>query len=143
MSTGLRANQVLDGVVDALKLDLDFLRSLWRMDFLCQPALLEQAVEDAAKADIVFLSVHGRNELPAGAISWLNLWLARKGTEPGALALLVDPSERDSPAAAETLGLLQPPPGRQGWKCFCTRVRFHPGGGTPINGDAGRLEKYD
>jgi hypothetical protein len=114
LSTGLRARRLLDGVVTSLNLEVDFQANLWRFDLLGEPALLELAADEAAKADIVFVSAHGQHDLPAAIHLWFKQWLARKGSEPCALAVVLDPSTNDAPARnrmLEALGAVGGPAG--------------------------------
>jgi hypothetical protein len=114
LSTGLRARRLLDEVVTSLNLEVDFQANLWRFDLLGEPALLELAADEAAKADIVFVSAHGQHDLPAAIHLWFKQWLARKGREPCALAVVLDPSTKEAPARnriLEALGAVGGPAG--------------------------------
>jgi len=113
-STGLRARRLLDEVVNSLNLEIDSRANLWRFDLLGEPALLELAADEAAKADIVFVSAHGQHDLPAAIHSWFKQWLARKGSEPCALAVVLDPSTKEAPERnrmLEALGTVGAPAG--------------------------------
>ena len=105
-STGLRARQLLDAVVNSVDLEVDFRAKLWRFDLLREPALLRRATDEAAKADMVFLSAHGRNDLPAAVHSWFKRWLERKGSEPCALAVALDPDTEHCPTRNRVLAAL-------------------------------------
>jgi hypothetical protein len=104
--TGLRARRLLDGVVNSLDLEVDFRVNLWRLDLLREPALLQRATVEAAHADMVFLAVHGENELPAAVHLWLNRWLEHKGSEPCALAVVLDPASEEAPARSRAMEAL-------------------------------------
>ena len=86
VGTGLRAKQALDQTILRLAVDTDVHVNMWRFEFLGEPALHQQAVNEAAAAEIVFVSAHGGEELPATVHLWLQHWLALKGGEPCALA---------------------------------------------------------
>jgi len=101
-STGLRARQAFDKVACQLKPDTDFKVDLWKFDLLREPALLEWAATEAAKADIVFLSAHGQDQLPKAAHSWLEQWFERRGGEPCALVVLLDKAPGDAAGAGQT-----------------------------------------
>jgi hypothetical protein len=77
---------------------------LWRLDLLGQPLLAEQAAIEAAAADVIILSLHGRKELRAEARDWLSRWLDHKEDRPYALAALLDsdpaPPGSDNPVVA-------------------------------------------
>ena len=114
ISTGLRARRLLDHVAISLKLEVDFRVSLWKFDLLREPALLEQATEEAAKADLVFFSAHGPRDVPAAVNLWFQRWLGRKTGEPCALPVLLDLNSRDTAATnllLETLRALAGPAG--------------------------------
>ena len=103
-STGLRARGLLDEVVNSLILEVDFQANLWRFDLLDEPALLELAANEAAKADIVFVSAHVQHDLPASIYLWFKQWLVRKGCEPCALAVVLDPSTEERLGAKPNTG---------------------------------------
>ena len=117
-STGLRAKLLCDQVVNSLKLEVDFRVSLWRFDILREPALLERATDEAAKADIVFLSAHGPSDLPTAINLWFNQWLERRRDEPCALVVPLDVNAQDSAVAAQVIGWLQAAAGPKGVTVF-------------------------
>src|SRR5215472_3208286 len=86
-ATGLRARRTLEGLTQPLKADLGVRLNLWRFDLLREPPLRERVAQEAAEADVVFLSAHGRAELPVAVQQWLEDWFCRKGPEPCALAV--------------------------------------------------------
>lgn len=78
--------------------------SVWvSFDNLGRAYVLEQAAAAAAKADMIFCSVHASEELPAAIKAWIVRWLPRSGQSDGALvALLKTNGETSSaPLAAE------------------------------------------
>ena len=97
VATGLRAKEALDQTMLRLTVDTDVHVNAWRFDLLCEPALHQQAVNEAAAAEIVFVSAHGREELPAAVRLWFHDWLARRGGEPCALAVSLDAEARETP----------------------------------------------
>ena len=107
LSTGLRARHAFEGVVRQLELEADFDLKVWKFALLGEPALLEQAAKEAEEADIVFLAAHGDAELPVAIKLWLARWLAHKGREPCALAVSLDPSAGDAPAAGRMVESLR------------------------------------
>jgi hypothetical protein len=107
LSTGLRARWAFEQTARQLEGEADFYVDLWKFDLLCEPALLQRAANDAAKADIVFLSAHGQGELPGTVNVWLKQWLERRGGEPCALAVLLDEGAGDNAAADQALQALQ------------------------------------
>jgi hypothetical protein len=97
--TGLRAKQALDQTMLRLAVDTDVHVNAWRFELLREPALHQQAVNEAAEAEIVFFSAHGSEELPATVSLWFQHWLARRGGEPCALVVSLDTRERETPTA--------------------------------------------
>jgi hypothetical protein len=91
LGTALRAKQSLDRLPDQLGLEAGWGTRVWRLDLLGEPLLAEQAAIEAAAADVIILSLHGRNDLRAEARDWLDRWLDRKEDRPYALAALLDP----------------------------------------------------
>ena len=106
LSTGLRARWVFEQTAGQLEVEADFNVDLWKFDLLREPALLQRAATEAAKADIVFLSAHGHGELPSAVDLWLKEWLERRGEEPCALAVLLDEAAGDTAATNQTLQAL-------------------------------------
>jgi len=91
VSTALRAKHSLDLLPIPFITEAGLSTKVWRLDLLGEPLLKEQAALEAAAADLIVLSVHGRDELRAEAREWLNRWLDHKADRPYALALLLDP----------------------------------------------------
>ena len=106
-SAGLRARQALDRILRQLELEADFNVNLWRFDLLREPALLERAANEAAKAWLVFLSAHSQGELPGTVNLWFKQWLERRGGEPCALAVLLDTLAVDPAEASQRLQALR------------------------------------
>ena len=107
LRTGLRAMQMLDRTVHGLEATVDVEVNLWRVDLLREPALREQSGKEAAKADILFLSTHGKGELPATFSSWFEEWFRSRRGEPSALAVSLDADAKDTsgtPPEVEALG---------------------------------------
>ena len=92
-TTGLRAKHSLDLLPEQTFANTRRRTSLWRLELLSEHLLSEQAALEAAAADVIILSFHGRGELPAQVRAWLNRWLACKEPRPYALALLLDSGE--------------------------------------------------
>jgi len=117
-STGLRARREFDAVASLLKLEVDFRVNFWRFDLLREPVLFDWATEEAAQADMVFLSAHGPNDLPAAIDFWLQRWLARRIGEPCALSVVLDHSARDTVATNRLLEELRAMAGPAGVDVF-------------------------
>ena len=103
LGTGLRARRALDQAAQRLEVEADFHVHLWKFELLRDPALFGQALTEAAKADIVFISAHGHAELPPSVSLWLRQSLTRKAGEPCALVVSLDTDARETPNANRTL----------------------------------------
>jgi len=90
LGTALRAKHSLDRLPGQLSSEAGWRTRLWRLDLLGEPLLAEQAAIEAAAADMIMLSLHGRNELRTEARDWLSRWLDHKEDRPCALAALLD-----------------------------------------------------
>jgi hypothetical protein len=93
LGTGLRAKRSLDLLPNPLPARAQLSTKLWRIGLLADPLLGEQAALEAAAADVVILSVHGRSALPDDTRAWLRRWLGHKAERPCALGVLLDPEQ--------------------------------------------------
>jgi hypothetical protein len=91
LSTALRAKYSLDRLPRQLGANAGLTTKLWRLDLLRQLFLKEQAAIEAAAADVIILSVHGRTDLPVAVREWLGRWLDQKEDRPYAFGVLLDP----------------------------------------------------
>jgi hypothetical protein len=66
---------------------------MWKFEVLSIPKLREMAAQDAERADVIIVSCHGSNELPADVRTWMELWLAEKRRPLALVALLDSPVE--------------------------------------------------
>jgi hypothetical protein len=89
--TALRARHSLDLLPTSFITEAGWRTNLWRLDLLGEPLLAEQAAIEAGAADVIILSVRGRNEPQAEVRDWLSRWLDHKEDRPYALAALLDP----------------------------------------------------
>lgn len=107
--TGLRAKRVLDRVLKSAGDCVLPRLQLLRFDLLGYPELHYWAAREAAQADLVVLSSHGKTELPEAVKSWLDLWLCRRGDRPSALVASLDERfqhrAEDSPIITHLRGL--------------------------------------
>src|SRR5947209_20040133 len=70
--TGKHAKRTYDFLVENLGHDCQFTNQMWKFEVLCIPKLREMAARDAAMADIVMISCHGK-ELPPEVKAWVEL----------------------------------------------------------------------
>ena len=91
LGTALRAKHSLDLLPGQFGGAAGLETRLWRLDLLGEPLLAEQAAIEAAAADLIVLSLHGRTALRAEVRHWLGRWLNHKWDRAYALAALLDP----------------------------------------------------
>jgi hypothetical protein len=119
LGTALRAKHSLEMLRDQFVAGAGLAIKVWRLDLLAVPLLAEQAANEAAAADVIVLSLHGRDALRAEVKDWLRRWLDRKEPRAYALAALLDPepnfSRTESPVTAYLKEAAQE--GRVEWLC--------------------------
>jgi hypothetical protein len=96
LETGKRAMKTYDYMVEHLGAQCLFANQMWKFDVLAVPKLREIAAKDAAAAEIIIVSAHEGNPLPAEVRSWIDLWLSYK-TQATALVGLFGGESVDSP----------------------------------------------
>ena len=69
---------------------------------LRDPCILLNAVQTALRADVIIVSVHAADELPAELYAWIEAWLPRRLSRMGALAALIGVAGRVDHEAART-----------------------------------------
>jgi hypothetical protein len=90
LPSGLRARQFLDHVLDCCHMAADFHLTLWKLALFHLPEVCEQAVRNACEAGLVLMSLRGDSSLDAPTENWLTQWIALRGDEESALAVLID-----------------------------------------------------
>jgi hypothetical protein len=89
---GRRAKHFYDKLIYELKEECAFSLQLWSFQVLAIPELRESAVESAAQADFVILSLHGKTGLPVDIREWIETWSKLIIDKGPALIALVDKS---------------------------------------------------
>lgn len=105
--TGLRARRSLDRLPEHLPTGARLSTKLWRIQLLDDSLLHEQAAVEAAGADVIILSVHGRSALPPTVQAWLNRWLCLRQRRACALGVLLDPEEASRGSANRVAAFMQ------------------------------------
>jgi hypothetical protein len=110
-ATGMRAKEWLDRLCRQMDQEMEFKMELWRFDLLPASSFREEAAAHAAAADMIILSAHRSDELPASVKAWMNRWLSLKDDHSTAFVLLLDGSEtpltRNSPLLADLQSVAQ------------------------------------
>jgi hypothetical protein len=89
---GRRAKHFYDKLIHELEEECAFSLQLWSFQVLAIPELRESAVESAAQADFVILSLHGKAGLPVDIREWIETWPKLIVGKGPALVALVDKS---------------------------------------------------
>lgn len=71
----------------------------WEISNLIEPKVYWEGVAALAHADVIVVSLHEAERLPAVFYLWVNLWLQERGGLPGALVALVVPAEESNSRA--------------------------------------------
>ena len=84
-----RAMEVCDRLVHKFWADVEFEFNWWRFDFLNDSALASEAVQLAARSELILLAAHAGRELPPQVKSWINGWLPIREPGIGVLVAMV------------------------------------------------------
>jgi len=105
--TGRRAKHFYDKLIHELEDECAFSLQLWNFQVLAIPELRESAVESAAQADFVILSLHGKAGLPVDIREWIETWSKLIIGKDLALITLVDKSTTRDGTNASALPYLK------------------------------------
>jgi hypothetical protein len=89
-ATGARAKHALDHIAHETGHEGEFAQTMWKFDVLRMPKLRDMAAEEAAIADLIVISAHGDDSLPAAVREWIEDAAARRGQRAGGIVLLLD-----------------------------------------------------
>ena len=106
-ATRNRAMHLYDHLAQQLLDECDFKCAWWKFDHLADPALREQSIEDAARANMVILSLHARPEMAPAQTQWVESWLALRDQRKSALVALIGDSAQSAIDTAPMLGWLR------------------------------------
>jgi hypothetical protein len=107
LPTGWRARTVFKNLETWLGTETGFQISWWRFGMLQDAGLADSALQQAKRADIVFLSMHSDRNLPTAVRNWLLQWLETRDFKPCALVVSLDSSTQDSLKCNSTLNFLR------------------------------------
>jgi hypothetical protein len=107
LATGARAKSFIERVLQTPEIETDSSVELCSFKLLaCSEA--EGILEGLAiSADLVILSAHGQNPLPAPVTFWLKQWAASRRGSPSALVLSLDQASSEEPGARQLLTQVQ------------------------------------
>jgi hypothetical protein len=104
---GRRAKHFYDKLIHELEDECAFSLQLWSFQVLAIPELRESALESAAQADFVILSLHGKAGLPVDIREWIETWSKLIIGKGPALIALVDKSTTRGGTNASALAYLK------------------------------------
>jgi hypothetical protein len=122
--TGVRAQHLFNRIMHYLHVSPRLEARFWKFNLLRNRTLMRSAAQAARFSDIVILSTHARQNLPAEAHAWIREWLRIRPDRPCSLVALLDAGETvaELPLIAELremldeasvdffYSLFQPPP---------------------------------
>lgn len=89
--TGKQAKKTCDFLAEHLGDECGINNQMWKFEVLAVTKLREMAANDAAAADIIFISARGTNPLPEEVKNWIELWLAKETSAIALVALFAEP----------------------------------------------------
>jgi hypothetical protein len=115
-AAGHRAKYYYENLICELRGKYDVNLDLWNFPILAISQTGNLAVQVAAKADVVILSLRGDAELPAEIREWIETWSRLTDNDP-ALVVLVD--RRQTSETCATVAYLQEVADKAGIDLFC------------------------
>jgi hypothetical protein len=91
LSTAIRAKSALDQVPGVPRLSGEGRMHIWRLDLWTQQKCETCLMQEALAAEILVLSLHRNDRLPAGAAARLQLWIGIQRGGLKALVISLDP----------------------------------------------------
>ncbi len=79
----------------------------WKIPLLEAPQIFEMAVQAAARADVICVSLQPAEQLPSALSRWFDTWLAQRSANEGALLALVGASPQARPHLGSTMEYLR------------------------------------
>ncbi len=102
-----RALSLYDRLARRLLDEYDFQCAWWKFDHLRADSLMAQAIGDAAKANMIILSLGAGNQLPPVGQSWIEAWASHKSRRKSALVALIDVPRQPAPGACQVQSYLE------------------------------------
>lgn len=107
LETGKHGKKTFDLLVEHLSEECSFNNQMWKFDVLSVPKLREMAAKDAADADIIIISTHGKSDLPDDVKAWIEQGLAGKPRAIALVALFDRDDYVNNPARSYLAGMAQ------------------------------------
>ena len=104
---GQRAMRMCQHLIEQLGREFQFSARLWKFALLAVPKLAEDAAQDAAEADMIIISAHGRGTLPNDLKDWVSGTPVRRRRGARALIALLDAADEPGTEASPAYSYLQ------------------------------------
>jgi hypothetical protein len=117
--TGLRANSLLERVIDQLELPANSEVELLRFDLLQDSNLRNSTAQAAARSELIIFSAHNGTGVTQEVEKWIKEWLAKKEEGPCAFVVLLDGQQKSRTETATVSEHLQKIGKRDGVEFFC------------------------
>jgi len=106
-ATGLKAKQLFDQLIMPRDARSKHFFKMWDFSGLRVDSLRSRAVEDAAAADVVCLSLRGKAELPATVKEWAERWRKLRAAHRCTVVVLLEPVDDLFADDSATIGFLR------------------------------------
>ena len=106
-SSGLRAMQLYNHILELWDEPSELQLNLWKFEPLGLDKLRHAAAAEAARADMILISIRGDHRLPKEGIDWIERWMGSKRRKTSALGLIVDSEFLSHPNAELTRRYLE------------------------------------
>jgi hypothetical protein len=91
--TGRRVQEALGRVAGPARSIAGIRTSMWKFELLRLASLREYAALEAVNADLIWISIHGKTDLPDAMKSWISQWLQKKVKNDCALLVSLEGEE--------------------------------------------------
>jgi hypothetical protein len=119
---GRRAKRFYDKLIHKLEGECDFNLELWSFQVLGIREFGASAMEAAAQADLVIVSLHGKTGIPAEIKEWIEVLTGQIIDRPPGLVALLGKPKAGGGTAASTLAYLSSVANRTGIDFFADTV---------------------
>src|SRR5213593_853850 len=106
--------------------DFEVSREVWGFELLSHDQLRQEAAAEAAKADVIVVSVSGAVELPAHVQTWVEDWQTAKRGGQSALVALIDPRRVTRNGPPPLCSFLREVAEKAGMDFFCNAEGWRP-----------------
>jgi hypothetical protein len=104
--TAVKLQSLLQHIAEERCNEVSSITAFWKFDLLMYAPLLEQAIGEVRRADIIIVSAHGNSALPPQVMRWVELSLLEQASHASKLIVMLDESAEYTAAADRALACL-------------------------------------